>query len=74
MSQAIADSPAFWVALTGGLTVLYIVPTLIGIFRHVECFGLVIILNTFPIAWTCRAGRGLHDASQGRPRTLPQTV
>jgi hypothetical protein len=51
MSQAIADSPAFWVALTGGLTVLYIVPTLIGIFRHVECFGLVIILNTLPIAW-----------------------
>jgi hypothetical protein len=50
--RAIADSPAFWVALTGGLTVLYIVPTLIGIFGHVECFGLVIILNTSPIAWS----------------------
>jgi len=51
ISQAVAGSPAFWLALIGGLTMLYIVPTLIGIFRHVESLGLVIILNLFPIAW-----------------------
>jgi hypothetical protein len=31
--------------------VLYVLPTLIGMLRHVESLALVVILNVFPIAW-----------------------
>jgi hypothetical protein len=31
--------------------VLYVLPTLIGVLRHVESLALVVILNLFPIAW-----------------------
>ena len=37
--------------LIGALAVLYVLPTLIGVLRHVESLALVMILNLFPIAW-----------------------
>ncbi len=37
--------------LIGALAVLYVLPTLIGVLRHVESLALVVILNLFPIAW-----------------------
>ena len=47
----VANSWAFWIRLTGALAVLYVLPTLIGVLRHVESLALVVILNLFPIAW-----------------------
>lgn len=49
--NAVADSWAFWIGLIGALAVLYVLPTLIGVLRHVESLALVVILNLFPIAW-----------------------
>ncbi len=45
------DHRAFWIGLIGALAVLYVLPTLIGVLRHVESLALVVILNLFPIAW-----------------------
>ncbi len=47
----VANGWAFWIGLTGALAVLYVLPTLIGMLRHVEILALVVILNLFPIAW-----------------------
>ena len=48
---AVADSWFFWLAIIGGLAGIYILPTVIGIARRVECLGLVICLNVFPVGW-----------------------
>jgi hypothetical protein len=48
---AVADSLLFWPAIIGGLTGVYILPTVIGIARQVEYLGLVICLNVFPVGW-----------------------
>jgi Sec-independent protein secretion pathway component TatC len=47
----VANGWAFWIGLTGALAVLYVLPTLIGMLRHVEILAPVVILNLFPIAW-----------------------
>jgi hypothetical protein len=47
----VANGWAFWNGLTGALAVLYVLPTLIGVLRHVEILALVVILNLFPIVW-----------------------
>ncbi|MGD0609437.1 MAG: hypothetical protein ABSA53_38415 [Streptosporangiaceae bacterium] len=47
----VANGWAFWIGLTGALAVLYVLPTLIGVLRHVEILALVVILNLFPIVW-----------------------
>jgi len=51
MSQAIANSPVFWVLLLGRLAALSVLPTVIAIIRQVESISLVIILNCLPVAW-----------------------
>jgi hypothetical protein len=38
-------------AIIDGLAAVYILPTVIGIARQVECLGLVICLNAFPVGW-----------------------
>ena len=48
---AVADSWLFWLAIIGVLAGAYILPTVIGIARNVECFALVICLNTIPVGW-----------------------
>ena len=45
------DHRPFWIGLIGTLAVLYVLPTIIGVLRHVESLALVVILNLFPIAW-----------------------
>ena len=47
----VADSLVFWLAIIGGLAGVYILPTVIGIARQVECLSLVICLNVFPVGW-----------------------
>jgi hypothetical protein len=47
----VASSGLFWFGLIYALAVLYITPTLIGVFRKVENLALVIILNTIPVGW-----------------------
>ena len=48
---AVADSWLFWLAILGVLAGVYILPTVIGIAREVECLGLVICLNVIPAGW-----------------------
>jgi hypothetical protein len=50
----LANSPVFWIGLLAGLGVLCVLPTVIAVFRHVECIGLVVFLNCLPIAWQPR--------------------
>jgi len=49
----LANSPFFWVALIGGLLVLYILPSLIGAIRRVEGLGWLIVVNLIPtgVGW-----------------------
>lgn len=51
--NALAQSPVFWVGLIGGLALLYILPTLVGIARKVEDLGLLIFINLLPtgVGW-----------------------
>jgi hypothetical protein len=51
MSQAVANSPVFWVLLLGALAAGYALPTIIALIRRVESIGAVLILNLFPLAW-----------------------
>jgi len=46
-----ANSPLFWTGLLAALAALYVMPTMIAVIRHVEDIPLVVILNSFPIAW-----------------------
>jgi hypothetical protein len=48
---AVADRWVFWLAIIGGLAGVYMLPTVIGIARHVEGLGWVICLNTIPVGW-----------------------
>ncbi len=48
---AVADSWPFWLAIIDVLAGVYILPTMIGIARQVECLGSVICLNAFPVGW-----------------------
>ncbi len=48
---AVADSLLFWLGIIDGLAAVYILPTVIGIARQVECLGLVICLNVIPVGW-----------------------
>ena len=47
----LANSPVFWIGLLAGLGVLYVLPTVIAVFRRVENIGVVVFLNCLPIAW-----------------------
>jgi hypothetical protein len=38
----VANNWAFWIGLIGALAVLYVLPTLIGVLRHVESLALVV--------------------------------
>jgi hypothetical protein len=49
--STVAQSPVFWLALIGGLATGYALPVIIGLVRKVECLGLVVIFNLFPVAW-----------------------
>ncbi len=62
----VANNWAFWIGLIGALAVLYVLPTLIGVLRHVESLALVVILNFVPDRVACGAGCRVHDAPQGR--------
>ena len=64
--NAVSNSWAFWIGLIGALSVLYVLPTLIGVLRHVESLALVVILNFVPDRMACGAGCRVHDAAQGR--------
>jgi hypothetical protein len=64
--NAVANSWAFWIGLIGALSVHYVLPTLIGVLRHVESLALVVILNFVPGRMACGAGCRVHDAAQGR--------
>ena len=48
---ASANCPMLWIGLLAGLAVLYVLPTMIAVIRHVENIALVVFLNCFPIAW-----------------------
>lgn len=47
----LANSPVFWIGLLAGLGGLYVLPTVIAVFRRVEDIGMVVFLNCLPIAW-----------------------
>ena len=47
----LANSSVFWIALIGGLAVLYFLPTIIGVIRHIEHLPIIVMLNMFPLAW-----------------------
>jgi hypothetical protein len=51
MSAAVANSAVFWITLIAALAALYVLPTAIGLIRHVENLALVVILNLFPVGW-----------------------
>jgi len=51
MSQAVANSPVFWVLVISALAGGYALPTIIAMVRHVESIVTVLILNLFPLAW-----------------------
>ena len=48
---ALANSPVFWIGLLAGLGALYVLPTVIAVFRRVENIAVVVFLNCLPIAW-----------------------
>ena len=49
--NSLSNSLPFWIAIIGGLAMVYILPSLIAVIRNVENIALVIILNTLPVAW-----------------------
>jgi hypothetical protein len=49
--HALGNNLAFWLAMIGGLAVLFLVPTIVGTIRRVEHLGIVIGLNFIPILW-----------------------
>lgn len=67
--NTLAQSPAFWLALIGGLAAGYALPVIIGLIRNVECLTLVVIFNLFPIAWPAAL-----VAACMMPRKEPVTV
>lgn len=53
MSTTLANSAAFWLAIIGGLAVLYLLPILIGVIRHAEELWLIVFLTVLPtgVGW-----------------------
>ena len=53
VNATLANSPAFWLAIIGGLAVLYLLPILIGAIRHVEELGWIVFLTVLPtgVGW-----------------------
>jgi len=53
VSTALANSAAFWLAIFGGLAVLYLLPILIGVIRHAEELWLIVFLTVLPtgVGW-----------------------
>jgi hypothetical protein len=51
--NTLTQSPFFWAMLIGGLTVLYVLPIVIGAIRNVEGLGWLVIVNLIPtgIGW-----------------------
>jgi hypothetical protein len=49
--HALGNNLAFWLAMIGGLAVLFLVPTIVGTIRRVEHLGIVIGLNFISILW-----------------------
>jgi hypothetical protein len=47
----LANRPVFWIGLLAGPGVLYVLPTVIAVFRRVENIAVVVFLNCLPIAW-----------------------
>ena len=47
----LANSPVFWIGLLAGLGVLYVLPTVIAVFRRVGNIAVVVFLTYLPIAW-----------------------
>ena len=45
----LANSPEFWIGLLAGLGGLYVLPTVIAVFRGVENIGVVVFLNCLPV-------------------------
>ena len=62
---AVANSPAFWIGLLAALAALYVLPAMIAVIRHAENIALVVFLKLLPDRLAGRAGRGMHDATQG---------
>ena len=61
----LANSPVFWIGLLAGLGVLYVLPTVIAVFRRVENIGVVVFLTLSADCLASRACHGLHDAGNG---------
>jgi hypothetical protein len=53
VSAAVANSPFFWMAIIGGLAVLYLLPILIGAIRQAEDMLLIVWLTVLPtgVGW-----------------------
>jgi len=49
--NALANNPAFWLALIIGLATLYLLPIVIGAVRKAEPMSVIIILTVFPLLW-----------------------
>jgi hypothetical protein len=67
--NTLAQSPVFWLALIGALAAGYALPVIIGLIRNVQCLGLVVIFNLFPVAWPAAL-----VAACMMPRKEPTTI
>ncbi len=47
----LANSLMLWIGLLAGLGGLYVLPTVIAVFRRVENIAVVVVLTCLPIAW-----------------------
>jgi hypothetical protein len=47
----LANSLMLWIGLLAGLGGLYVLPTVIAVFRRVENIAVVAVLTCLPIAW-----------------------
>jgi hypothetical protein len=51
MTNAVANSWAFWIAIITVLAAVWASPIIIGLARHVQPIIVVILLCMFPILW-----------------------
>ena len=72
--NALANSPIFWVALIGGLLVLYILPSLIGAIRKVEGLGWLVVTNLLPtgVGWLAALVMAFMLPRRDPPLAYPQ--
>jgi hypothetical protein len=47
----LANSLMLWIGLLAGFGGLYVLPTVIAVFRRVENIAVVVVLTCLPIAW-----------------------